>query len=102
MTDVVRPLQTVKERICLSQRNLVKPEKQSQIVMALKSDLIPQNFTLTDAVDVKINLVSNNLAGHMHQVWGNSLSTSPLPLSLVGVNMQAMESGQESLTTIQG
>ena len=101
MTVVMRPVKTAKERICPSQRNLAKHEKQSHNLMLPKSDLIPQNFTLTDLVDVKIKLVSNNPAGHMLQVWGNSLSTNPLPLSLGGMNLQAVQSGQESLTKVQ-
>ena len=66
--------------------------------MDQKLDLISQNFTLTDAVDVKINLASNNLAGRMLQVRGNSLNSNPLLLGLGGKSLQAIQSGQESLT----
>ena len=48
----------------------------------LKLDPFPQNLTILNAVDVNLNMASNNLQYDMQEAWGNSLSETPLPLGL--------------------
>ena len=80
MIGVTAPIKVAKEQICPSQRNIVKNEKPCGYKKSLKLDLFKENFTVTDAIDVNLNMVSNNPTGSDLQSWGYTLAICPLPL----------------------